>query len=54
MVDKLLKRFPKNPALFIATNVAVVLVWGACMGSVRRARVNWRETGRWDVGFDRW
>lgn len=54
MVDNLLKRAPKNPALFIACNVAVVLSWGACMGTVRRARLNKKEEGIYAVRFGKW
>lgn len=54
MVDNLLKRAPKNPALFIACNVAVVLSWGACMGTVRRARLNKAEGGEYAVKFNKW
>ena len=54
MVDNLLKRAPKNPALFIACNVAVVMTWGACMGAVRRARQNKAESGVLDVKVRKW
>jgi hypothetical protein len=54
MVDTLLKRAPKNPALFIACNVGVVLTWGACMGTVRRARQSKASSGEYAVGFRKW
>ena len=54
MVDALLKRAPKNPALFIACNVSVVLAWGACMGTVRRARHNKANDGVYAVRFRKW
>lgn len=54
MVDNLLKHAPKNPALFIACNVAVVLTFGAFMGTVRRARQNKAERGEYAVRFDKW
>ena len=54
MVDAWLKRAPKNPALFIACNVAVVLSWGACMGTVRRARQIKAEEGAYAVKFGKW
>ncbi|XPS74676.1 hypothetical protein M3J09_006788 [Ascochyta lentis] len=54
MVDNLLKRAPKNPALFIGCNVAVVLSWGACMGTVRRARQNKADKGEYAVRFNKW
>jgi hypothetical protein len=54
MVDHLLKRAPKNPALFIACNVSVVLAWGAVMGSVRRARHNKATESVYKVGLRKW
>jgi hypothetical protein len=54
MVDTLLKRAPKNPALFIACNVSVVLAWGACMGAVRRARQTKTEEGVYKVKLRKW
>lgn len=54
MVDNLLKRAPKNPALFIACNVTVVLTWGACMGTVRRARQIKAEDGVYAVKLKKW
>jgi len=54
MVDALLKRAPKNAALFIACNVSVVLAWGACMGSVRRARHTKAEEGVYAVKLRKW
>ncbi|KAF3010861.1 hypothetical protein E8E13_009114 [Curvularia kusanoi] len=55
MVDRLLQRFaPRNPAAFIACNVAVVLSWGAVMGAVRRARENREVKGRYEVDVGKW
>ncbi|KAF3033047.1 hypothetical protein E8E12_004883 [Didymella heteroderae] len=54
MVDNLLKRAPKNPALFIACNFSVVLAWGACMGAVKRARQSKAEEGVYKVKLRKW
>ena len=54
MVDNLLKRAPKNSALFIGCNVAVVLTWGMCMGTVRRARQSKAKEGEYAVRFNKW
>jgi hypothetical protein len=54
MVDNLLKRAPKNFGLFIGCNVAVMLSWGAVMGTVHRARQNKAENGVYAVRFDQW
>lgn len=54
MVDAWLKRAPKNSALFIACNVTVALTWGACMGTVRRARQTKADEGVYAVKFRKW
>jgi hypothetical protein len=55
MVDRLIQRYgPRNPALFIACNVAVVMAWGTVMGAVRRARVNRSERGEYKVDVGKW
>lgn len=55
MVDRIIQRYgPRNPLLFIASNVAVVMAWGTVMGAVRRARVNRHERGEFRVDVGKW